>query len=389
VRRSGKRLRITAQLVNVVDGFHLWSERYDREIADIFDIQDEITAAIVKTLEPTLAGQQQALTRRHSENLQAYELYLKGKHFWDQRMESTLRAAVECFRAAISLDPDYALAHAGLADCFSILAIYGYVPPADGKPRAEAAVNKAAELDSSLAEVHFSLGLYHSVFGDRQFAAERHLRRGLEIQPRSSVIHAYLGLLLSTLHRFGEADLEAAKATELDPLSPFVHGIAALASHCARRPREAIRYAERALELQPNFVLGLWPLGVAKLVLRSFQEAIEANERLVSLTRRAAIFVGQLGMVYALAGEREKALVLQKELQDRAANEFVSAIGPLEINLGLGDREAAYADVLAFVNEGITIWGLEATMGPYLDAFEKDPRWAELFQKVGRAPVTE
>jgi adenylate cyclase len=167
VRRSGKRLRITAQLVNVTDGYHLWSERYDRQITDIFEIQDEITSAIIKTLAPTLAGQQTSLTRRHSENLQAYELYLKGRRFWDQRTESTIRAGLECFRAAIDLDPEYTLAHAGVADSYSVLAVYGHISLIEGRPKAEAAMRKAAELDSTLAESHFSLGFATCVFGSR------------------------------------------------------------------------------------------------------------------------------------------------------------------------------------------------------------------------------
>lgn len=386
VRRSGKRLRITVQLVNVADGYQLWSERYDREIADIFDIQDEIAAAIVKTLEPTLAGEQRALGRRHSENLQAYELFLKGRHFWDQRMESTLRAAVECFRAAIDLDPEYALAHAGLGDCFSILANYGYVSPADGKPKAEAAVKRALELDPALAEVHFSMGLFACAFGSNQQETERHFRKGLEIQPRSSVLHAYLSLTLSIQHRFEEAAAAAARATELDPLSPFIDGVSGLSMHCARRPEEAVRYAERALELQPNFVLGLWPLGLGLYYLGQFKQAIEVSERLVSLTRRSTLFVGTLGMAYGLAGEKEKALALRKELMERKANEYISPLGLFEIDLGLGDRENSYLDLLAYSDGGGSGWPLELNMGPYLDQFGEDPRWAELFRRLGRAP---
>jgi serine/threonine protein kinase/Flp pilus assembly protein TadD len=388
VRRSGKRLRITAQLVSVADGFHLWSERYDREIADIFDIQDEITGAIVKTLEPTLAGQEQRLTRRHSENLQAYELYLKGKHFWEQRMESTVRAAVECFRAAIDLDPEYALAHAALADCFAIMAIYGYASPAECKPKAEAEVQKALQLDPTLAEVQLSLGLHASFLTNRVGEAEQCFRKGLEIQPRSSALYAYLSLNLGVQHRSDEAAVTAARAAELDPLSPFIHGAIGLATRCARRPAEAVRYAQRALELQANFVLGLWSLGLGLCSLGRFQEAIEAFERLVSITRRAAVFVGDLGMAYGLVGEKEKALALRKELVERMATEYITPLSLVAIDLGLKDRENAYESLLAFLNDGGSAYPLEVSVGPLLDEFEKDAKWAELFHRFGRAPVT-
>ncbi|MGB6874895.1 MAG: protein kinase [Candidatus Acidiferrales bacterium] len=190
VRRSGKRLRITAELINVADGYHLWSERYDREITDIFDIQDEITASIVKTLEPTLAGQQSSLPRRHSENIAAYELYLKGRALWGLRSESNLRASVECFRAAIDLDPDYALAHAGLADSFSVLAIYGYIPLSESRPRADAAMKKAIALAPDLADTHFSMGLAIAAFGARLADAEPHFRKAIELEPQSSIAHS-------------------------------------------------------------------------------------------------------------------------------------------------------------------------------------------------------
>jgi serine/threonine protein kinase/tetratricopeptide (TPR) repeat protein len=387
VRRSGKRLRITAQLVNVADGFQLWSERYDRELADIFDIQDEITAAIVKTLEPTLAGQQRALGRRHSENLQAYELYLKGRNFWEQRMEGTLRAAVECFRAAIDLDPEYTLAHAGLADCFSISAIYGYVSPAECRPKAEVEVNRALELDPTLAEVHFSLGGFSMAFGSNHEVTERHFRRGLEIQPRNSVLQSYLSLGLGVQHRFEEAMVAAARAAELDPLSPFIHGIVALTARCVRRPKEAVRYAERALELQPNFVLGLWPLVLGECDLGRVDKAMEACERLVSITRRSTMFAGLLGMAYGLAGSKEKAMALRKELVERRANEYIAPLSLFEIDIGLEDRASAYEDLLAYADGGGSPWPLEVNVGPQLDQFAESPRWAELFQRLGRVPL--
>jgi len=387
VRRSGKRLRITAQLVNVADGYHLWSERYDREIADIFDIQDEITAAIVKTLEPTLAGQQQALTRRHSENLQAYELYLRGRHFWDQRMETTLRSALECFRAAISLDPDYALAHAGLADAFSILCVYGYLAPAQARPRAEEAVKRAMELEPMLAEVQFSMGLFECIFALRFAEGEKYFWKGLELQPRSSTIHSYLSLFLSTRHRFEEAVVEAKKALELDPLSPFTWGVCGLSMHCARRFEESMRYAERALELQPNYVLGLWPLALATCSLGQISRSIEVSERLVSLTRRGTVFVGQLGMVNGLAGEKEKALTLRNELIERRANEYITPFCLMEIDRGLGDREGTYENLQDYVEDGGNGWPIEVSMGPFLDGLEEDPRCAELFRKIDRPPI--
>jgi serine/threonine protein kinase/tetratricopeptide (TPR) repeat protein len=382
VRRSGKRIRITADLVNVADGYHLWSERYDREIADLFEIQDEITAAIVKTLEPKLAVQQQALTRRHSENLQAYELYLKGRRLWEQRAENTLRAGLECFRAAIDLDPDYALAHAGIADSFSILATYGYMPRSEGRSRTEAAVKKALELDSTLAEAHFSAGLSTSVFGS-VIKAEDHYRKALEIQPRSSGIHSFLGLYLSQRHRFAEAAISMQTSLELDPLSSYVHAIAGLTSLALRNYEEAMQRTSRALELQPNFVVALWPRLVAACSLNHWEESFEAGRKLAVLTRRSAQFLGLIAMAYGMAGQRDKALTIRQELLERQQlGEYITPIAFLAVDLGLDDMEAANSDLRTYVGEGGTGWSFLQFLGPNFDKLATHSPSTDLLRRI-------
>jgi len=384
VRRAGKRLRITAQLVNVGDGYHLWSDRYDREITDLFEIQDEITEAIVKMLEPTLAGQQARLTRRHSENLQAYELYFKGLRLWEQRGESALRAGLECFRAAVEFDPQYALAYAGIADSYSILAVYGYVSINETRPRALAAVNKAMELDSSLGEVHYSTGNVMAIFGRRLSDAIPHFRRAIDIQPRSSYFHAYLCLVLSGLNRADEAVAEAARATELDPLSPFIYGLTGLSLNVANRQEESIRNAERALELHPNFVLGLWSLHKAKGALGCWEESIALAEKLVSIGRRAPVFVGQLGLAYGFSGQKEKARLLREELlMRRAAGEFISPPALLAIDVGLEDQQAAHDDLVAYIEDGGNGFGAMVMLGPHFSRLATYPSCMEVIQKVG------
>jgi serine/threonine protein kinase len=383
VRRSGKRLRITAELINVADGYHLWSERYDREITDIFEIQDEITAAIVKTLEPTLAGQQSTLPRRHSENIAAYELYLKGRALWISRSESSLRAGLECFRAAIALDPDYALAYTGLADSFSVLVFYGYIPASEGHGPAEAAIKKASALSPDLPDTHLSLGLSVIAFNAHMTEAEAHLRRAVELDPRSSVAHVHFALLLSS-KRPEDMDAPLRKAMELDPLSPFIHGIAALAYFTVGRHEESLRCANRSLELQPNHVLGMWSKQRATSALGRWDESIEIGEKLVSLTRHAALFCGMLGMSYALAGQREKALEIRRELVlRREAGEYVAPFCLLTIDVGLDDLENSRCDLLEHLEEGGGAgWSGNVVLGPFLAKLRGDPAAAELLRKL-------
>ncbi len=382
VRRSGKRLRITAELINVADGYHLWSERYDREVTDIFEIQDEITAAIVKTLEPTLAGQQSSLPRRHSENIAAYELYLKGRALWNLRSESNVRASIECFRAAIDLDPDYGLAYTGVADAYSILAIYGYISLPEGRPRADAAMKKAVALAPDLTDTHFSLALANASFGSHFKDSEMQLRKAIEIDPQFSMAHAYLGLFLS-ITRPEEMGALLRRGIELDPLSPLIHGIAALAFFVAGQQQDATRSAARSLELQPNYVLGLWAKQRATTALERWDEAIETGETLISITRHATIFTGQLAMTYAMAGQQAKALAMRRELLlRRKAGEYITPVSFLAVDVGLGDVENMRADLLEYMDEGGNGWGQGIVTGPVIKKFIGHPAIADLFRRL-------
>ena len=201
VRRAGARLRVTAQLTNAEDGYHIWSERYDREMADVFEIQDEIVESIINALAPALLGEAQSARRRSTENLEAYELYLKGRHFWNQRSPAVVGTAIRCFEEAIGLDPDYALAYAGLADCYSILRVYGWTPTEHSQPRALDAVNKALALDPNLPEAHFSKALYTFHFESHWRAARADFLRALELSPQIALFEAYYGLFLASEYR--------------------------------------------------------------------------------------------------------------------------------------------------------------------------------------------
>ena len=221
VRRAGNRVRVTVQLVDVNNGFHLWSERYDRQIEDLFDVQDQIAQAITERFKVTLGSG----VKRSTQNLAAYELYLKGRHYWHQRLPATVRLAIQCFEDAIRLDPRYPLAYAGLADCYGILRVYGWVSADYGRPPAHAAVTQAMTLGPSLWEVNFSRGFYAFYFERVWREAGPYFEKAIAINPRSSLARAYYGIFLATEGRAEDAVSQTMLACQMDPLSPFICGL--------------------------------------------------------------------------------------------------------------------------------------------------------------------
>jgi serine/threonine protein kinase/tetratricopeptide (TPR) repeat protein len=390
VRRSANRLRVTAQLSNVADGYHLWSERYDREMADVFQIQDDITAAIVKTLEPTLLGTQQPAVLRHSYNVEAFERYLMGRHHWHHRTPQSLRTGLAYFEEAIRLDPGYALAYAGLADSYALLITYGYLSPEQGLSKALDAAAHAMALDPKLAESHFAMALCTFWLGADWPEAEPHFLRALQIQPRSSMAHVYYALFLATRHRFADAAAQTLEAVALDSLSPFVHGIGALAMHVARRYDEALRLAERSLELHPDFALGLWTLGLICCRVGQFERANAVLQRVMLLSNRAHMFVGLVGLNHGMAGRRAEAIGLAEELEARSSTEYVAPTSLLMIRVGLRDREKICDALQACVDRSNAGSIVEGLVGPFLDEWASDPRFAGLartLRLVDRPPT--
>ena len=382
VRRAGNRLRINAQLVSAADGYQLWSQRYDREMADVFEIQDEIAASIVARLAPALLGTQEAASRRHSESVQAFELYLKGRHLWHQRTPQSLRAARANFEQALRLDPEYALAHAGLADSYSILGPYGYAQPAGARQHAVPAAARALELDPLLAESHCATAICTLWLGDDWANADGHFRRASEIQGNLVIAQAYRSFLLSARHRPTEARAQADQATEVDSLAPFAHAASAAGFQITGHYEDALRFAARALELHPEFALALWVTSLSHCRLGQFDAATETAGRLLTLSDRAPIFVGLLGYVHAVAGRTDLALGCIGELQSRRAHEYVVPTADLLIWVGLCDSANALTSLAACVNDGVNGAVIECWLGTHLIALARDSRFAPFFHRL-------
>jgi serine/threonine-protein kinase len=383
VRRAGSKLRVTAQLVSVETGFQLWSERYDREMADVFEIQDEIVASIVSALMPTLlAGgvvpPAVPAVRRSTENLEAYELYLKGRHYWHQRSPATVRIAIQQFEQAIALDADYALAYCGLADCYGILRVYGWVAPHAIRDKAKAAVDRAMAIDASLAEANFSKAFYTFYFERKWREARPYFARSIEINPRASLHLMYFALFASMEYRADEVEQLLARSVALDPLSPFLHGLRSTAYYTMGMHEPALAAAQRAIELQPDYLLGVWTHGLALCALGRYTEGIAQLERAVAMSR-APVFVCVLGLGLGLAGRADDARLLLAELDDRASRgEYVPPFTRLALHVGLGDLVHVRRELAAALEEVTPPFSFRVTSGVFLDRYRSDPEVARL-----------
>jgi len=386
VRRAGNRLRVTAQLINVADGYHLWSERYDREMADVFDIQDEIVESIVKAVAPTLVGDARTAVKRPTENLEAYELYLKGRHHWHLRTPSAMQVAQQTFEQVIALDPDYALAWAGLADCLSIRRAYGWASAAQLRDRAREAATRAMALDPSLAEVNFAQAAYTFYFEPDWRRAEVFLRQAIAINPRFAGALAYLGIVLASDERDDDVMALVDRVREADPLSTFAHYLVSVIYFIRKQFPESEVAARRVLELQPDALPGLWMLGLALTALERHQAAVEAMQRAVTLSR-APFYVGLLGLVLARAGRTDDARRLLAELEDRGGRgEYVAPFTLLEIHVGLGDLPGIKAALEACIADATPFFDLRGILGFFLEVYRTDPEVARLYDTLRNGP---
>jgi serine/threonine-protein kinase len=382
VRRSGARLRITAQLTNTANGYNIWSGRFDRDMTDVFDIQDEIVESIVTALAPALLDEAALAVRRSTENLAAYELYLKGRHFWNQRSPVVMSPAIGAFEEAIELDPAYALAYAGLADCYSILRVYGWTRPDESQPRALDAVTKALTLQPDLPEAHFSKALYTFHFEPHWRAARGHFVDALRLSPRMAVFEAYFALFLATEYAHDEARRHLARALELDPHSSVVNFLAAASATLMSDTDAAAGFAGRALELEPESLGARWPQTIALLISGRLDEAIAVGEGVVARTR-APIYVGVLAMFYGRAGRRADAERLEHELDDRQnRGEYILPAARLSVSLGLGDLAGIRTWLAACVDGGAAPFSVVATSRLLADNYRSDPEIDRLLDRL-------
>ena len=387
VKKSGNRLRISVQLVNVADGFHLWSERYDREMKDIFDIQDEITLAVVDALKVTLlGGDKPAVLKRPTENTEAYELYLKGRYHLGKVTKTDTLQCIAYFQQAIELDPDFALAHVGISDAYFAAPSQPFLSPKDAFPQAKAAAIRALEIDPSLADVHVALANVLAGYDRNWPQAEKKFRRALELDPNNAMAHMrYGGSYLVPQGRFEEAIAEIKRAIELEPLSGTINVNLTAAYYYSRQNEQALMQAKKTVELLPDFRLGLAWFAIALVANGMFAEAIAQSEKALQADPTVQIFLMIAGVAYAKSERRPEAFQCIEKLAAIGQTQYLMSYRVAFVYAALGEKDKAFAELEnAFAEHD---WWLDRLkFEPMLDPIRNDPRFADLVKRMGLMP---
>jgi len=384
--QRGDRLIIKTELVNASSGSLIWGESYGCEPSDIFRVEEEISREISEKLLIRLTtDERRRLTRRSTDNTEAYHAYLKGRYCWNKRTDQDVRQAIEYFKEAIEREPGYALAYAGLADSYIILGSGGIatMPQNEACPRAREAAMRALEIDSRLAEAHASLGYCLTSYYWDWPAAEREFKQSIELKPGYSNAHHWYGFVyLVARGELDEAIAEETRAGELDPLSLTISANLGLLMYLARRYDKAIIQFQKTLEMDRNFAYSHWQLGLVYEQTEMYDEAIVHFKRAVELYGRSTLPMALLGHAYAISGRRDEALSVVAELKSLSNERPVSSYRLAAIFAGLGDKETAFQWLRSAVEQRDP-WLLYIRHDPVLDPIRSDRRFNAIVRKLG------
>ncbi len=382
VRKAGNRIRITVQLSRVSDGRLLWSERYDREMSDVFAIQDEIAGTIVRTLRTTLLGDLGDPTPvRYTANVKAYSLYLKGRFCWNRRTQEGIREGIQYFEQAIAEDPEYALAYSGLADSYALDLDYKGAPVFEGMERAKAEARKAIALDESLAEAHTSLGWVTFIYDWDWAGAERQFRRAVELNPRYSTARQWYSWFLAAMGRFEESLEHARVATELDPASVSIRRSMGWLNYYARQHDAALDNLRRALAMDPTAEETHRLLGLVYLQQGLLDEATAALKEAIAISPNDALALAGLGHVAVCRGRVDEALTILAELDARGRSRYVSPVAQTQLYVTLGQRDRAF-EWLDKAFQDRRGWLAYLKIEPMLDSIRDDPRFHRMLERM-------
>jgi eukaryotic-like serine/threonine-protein kinase len=385
VRQAGDSLSIQVDLVDATTGAQLWGQEYDRKISDIVAVKQDIAREVTEKLRLRLSGaEQQQLARQDTANPDAYQLYLKGRYYWNKRTAEGLRRAIEQFQQATDKDANYALAYVGLADCYLVLEQYAGTPTSETLPKAQAAVLRALQIDDSLAEAHASLAQAYKQ--SWQFEeAEKEFKRAIELNPNYPTAHHWYSQYLVTMGRLNEAVTEIKRAQQLDPLSPVISAAAASTYRQKGDLDAAIEHCKEISELDPTFRFAHACLGGVYQKQGRYGEAIGEFRKAVEASGNASENLSALGHCYAISGRRSEALATLKELEKKYAKRESAAFNLAAVYAGLGEKDQAFAWLEKdFQSRNGTLF--QITFLPTFDTLRSDPRYADLLRRMGLRP---
>jgi TolB-like protein/Tfp pilus assembly protein PilF len=383
VQKSQDQVRVNVQLINAATDAHLWADSFDRKLIDIFAVESEIAAKVADILKAKLTGaEQHAISMQPTRNTEAYQLYLKGRYFWNKRTGPDLQKAIDYFKQAIEKDPGYALAYVGLGDSYILLSGFGAARPQDSFPLAEAAAKKALEIDDTLAEAHttlgFSLCVHHLDFA----GSIREFERAIALNPNYATAHHWFGDgPLLAVGQFDRAIAEGKRALELDPLSVIITADLGANYLVARRYDEAIEQFHKAIDLDPRFYYAHWNLAEALEMKGNLREALAEYKKAVELDDDPFV-LALLGQAYAKLGQRDEALKILAQLPQIAAHRYVPSYSYALLHMALGEKDKAVEWLERSYQEGAGLDVIFLKVDPMLDPLQKEPRFQALVAKV-------
>ena len=388
VLQRGDTLIIRAELVDVANESQIWGAQYNRKLSDIFSVQEEIAKEISEKLRLRLTShERKRLTKRYTQNAEAYQLYLKGRYHWNRRTEEGLKKGIQYFEQAIAKDPGYALAYAGLADCNALYGCGGYAGLAEREAmsKASAAAGTAREIDDTLAEAHTSVAFVKFRFEWNWPEAEREFKRAIELNPKYPTARHWYSTYLMAMGRSEEAFAEIKRAQELDPLSLTISAGVGRLLGVARQYDRAIEQLQKTIEMDPNFVRARFDLGLMYAESGRYDEALAEFQSAISISGSTIEILPALGFTYGLAGKRTEALKVLEELNEQSKRRHVSAFLIAVVYIGLGEKNQAL-DWLEKAREEHNNSLPFLNVDPLFDSLRSDPRFQDLLRRIGLPP---
>ena len=385
IERVSDRVRIRVQLIRAATDQHIWAESYDRELKDVLQLESDVAREIAQRIGHVASEQPDRLARERPVSTEAHENYLRGRYRWNQRSESSLRAAINHFQKAIELEPGYAQAYAGIADAYIMMANWGFMPATEGYPKAEAAARRALELDEELAEAHTSLAYANFLYDWDWSGAEKRFRRAIELNPNYATAHHFYSVYLMASGRHAEAQAEIKRARELDPLSIIINSVVGWIYYEGRQYPQAIQECEKTFEMDPNYVPALLDLGSVYLRTGKYDKAIVQFERARNVAEHKGVALSHLAQAHAMSGDKAEARKILLALQEPTGPKFVSAWDLAQIHIALGEKGKAL-DFLEKAADEHFGWVVILAADPAFDPLRAEPRFKLLQQRV-RIPV--